>query len=259
MNLIELIKSNKKTTLVVLTIVIVIILVITFISSKKSNTSETFTTLQDIKEDDIKEHDIKIENTENDNDQLLDEVNKTYENSFITVDRDGLGPEYNLTYGELTYNGMKNIRKCLKQNNLADDTFIDLGSGNGRTLFYGVLSGFKKSKGVEIVEPRHKFAVNAREKLKKHFGDKIELKQSDIFNLDSDFFPPNTAIFMSNLLFPSETNQKLIKFLSENTKADTVLIVSRLPENLYQFKLIEKIHVPMSWSENSDCYVLKKQ
>ena len=65
-------------------------------------------------------------------------------------------------------------------------------------------------------------------------------------------------IFISNLLFPLDTTQKIIKFLSDNTPADTILIVSRLPNNLYQFKLIETLAIGMSWDKNSRCYVLKK-
>lgn len=178
--------------------------------------------------------------------------------SFISVDNIGKGKEYNLTYGEITEDGIKNIINFLKENNIPVSTYIDLGSGNGRSLAYAIKNGFSKAKGVEIVEERHNYAVNAIAKLPQ-YNDKIELVQSDIFILQPSFFPKKTTIFVSNLLFPPETNQKLFQFLSANTQDDITLIVSKIPTDLYKFKNTGTIDVPMSWEKKSTCYVLRKQ
>ena len=88
--------------------------------------------------------------------------------------------------------------------------------------------------------------------------DRITISKSDIFKLPPSYFSKESVIFISNLLFPQETNQELIKFLSDIIPSDTIIILSKIPNNLYKLKLIEKMHVPMSWSHNSECFILKK-
>jgi SAM-dependent methyltransferase len=177
--------------------------------------------------------------------------------SFITVDNESKGPMYNLTYGEITEEGIKNIVGYLKANKVPTSTYIDLGSGNGRSLAYATKNGFSKAKGVEIVEERHKYALNAIDQLPE-YKDDIELLHADLFNLSPTFFPPESTVFVSNLLFPPETNQNLFHFLSDNTPNDVTLIVSTIPTNLYKYKIEATIDMPMSWAHASTCYVLRK-
>jgi len=190
----------------------------------------------------------------------LEKVEKLFSSeSFITVPKNNTDQNYNLTYGELTWNGMENIGKYMELKDLSKNTFIDLGSGNGRTLAYAVLNGFKEAKGTEIVEARHNYAMNMRKKLDGYMKDKIKLSNKDIFQLDPSYFPSESVVFISNLLFSENTNQKLINFLSENTPSNVIIILSSLPNNLMKFKLIETLELPMSWSKNSTCYVLAKK
>lgn len=182
-------------------------------------------------------------------------VDKIFDSdSFITVPNN----IYNLTYGEMTWEGMENISKYMELKDWSKNTFIDLGSGNGRTLAYALLNGFKEAKGTEIVRARHEYAMNMRKKLDSYMKDKIKLSNKDFFKLDPSYFPPGSVIFISNTVFPKETNQKLINFLSKNTPSDVIIILSTLPDDLGKFQLIEKIELPMSWSINSKCAVLKK-
>lgn len=178
--------------------------------------------------------------------------------SFITVKKNELGDKYNLTYGELTWPGMKNILKYCIDKGIPRKTFIDLGCGNGKTLAYAIHSGFKDAKGSEIVQARYVYAMKAREKLDGYMKDKIHLSNKDIFELKPEYFPKDSVIFISNLMFPEPTNQEMIKQLSKVTPANVIMIVSKLPSDLYQFKLIEQINVPMTWNPDSNCYVLKK-
>ena len=191
--------------------------------------------------------------------EKFEKIENVYKNNpFINVPHDGMGEQYSLTYGELTNDGVKTIKNCLeKYKNPNDMTFIDLGSGDGKALTYAIANGFKKAKGVEIVEERHNVAVDTINKLD-DIKDDITLHKGDIFKLDPSFFKDKSAIFVSNLLFPPNTRQQLIKFLSDNTTDDTILFVSRIPDNLHKFKLIEELKVPMSWNNESRCYVLKK-
>jgi hypothetical protein len=179
-------------------------------------------------------------------------------NSFITVPSNTYG-NYNLTYGEITWEGMENISKYMELKDWSKNTFIDLGSGNGKTLAYALLNGFKEAKGTEIVKKRHDYAVNMRKKLDSYMKDKIKLSNKDMFKLDPSYFPPGSVIFISNLVFPKETNQKLLQFLSKNTPSDVIIILSSIPDDLGEFKLIEKIELPMSWSKNSKCAILRKK
>lgn len=177
---------------------------------------------------------------------------------FITVDNKSKGDQYNLTYGELTSKGMGQIVKYLEAKGVKpkETTFIDLGCGNGKTLAYAAVYGFKQARGAEIVEARYDYAERKRAQLEERMRERIRLTNSDMFNLPKNYFPTKSVVFVSNLVFPDETNQKLIQFLSEITPAETIIIVSKVPNNLYKLKLIEKINVPMSWATNSECYVL---
>ena len=125
-------------------------------------------------------------------------VDKIFDSdSFITVPNN----IYNLTYGEMTWEGMENISKYMELKDWSKNTFIDLGSGNGRTLAYALLNGFKEAKGTEIVEARHNYAMNMRKKLDGYMKDKIKLSNKDIFQLNPSYFPPGSVVFISNLLF----------------------------------------------------------
>lgn len=185
----------------------------------------------------------------------LDKIFKS--DSFITVPSNTFG-DYNLTYGELNWEGMENISKYMELKDWSKNTFIDLGSGNGRTLAYAILNGFKEAKGTELVQARHNYAMKMRNKLDSYMKDKIKLSNKDLFKLDPSYFPPGSVVFISNLVFPKETTQKLINFLSENTPSDVIIILSSIPDNLGKFKLIEKLELSMSWSPNSTSYILSK-
>jgi SAM-dependent methyltransferase len=187
----------------------------------------------------------------------LKNIDKLYVNSFITVDNKLYGDKYNLTYGEMTWKGMTNIVNYCKNKNIPINTFIDIGCGNGRTLAYASISGFKQAKGVEIVKQRYDYAVNTLQKLDPSIKSKISIENKDMFNLNKDFIPKDSVIFISNLLFPPKTTTELIKHLSNIAPASTYVILSKLPNDKVDYKLIEQIDVPMSWDRYSRCYVIK--
>lgn len=190
---------------------------------------------------------------------LLSKINKVFgtnKQSFIKVDNNMLGEEYNLGYGEITNSSLKIIRNFLKKIGKYD-IFIDLGCGSGRSLALSLNNGFKYAKGVEIVEERYNYAVKSLKKITS-IKKKYEIICSDIFDLKKTFFDSKCVIFISNLLFPKETTQKLIKFLNENVKKDTIIFLTVIPPELYDFEILDIIETPMSWSSNSKCYIIKK-
>lgn len=180
------------------------------------------------------------------------------EESFISADQNETSDGYNLTYGELTWRGMNKITEYMKLNGYPKKTFIDLGSGNGRTLAYAILGGFEEAKGTELFKKRHEYATNMREKLDKSMRDKIKLTNADLFTLDPSYFSAGSVIFISNLLYSEALTQKLIDFLSDHTPSDVVIVLSTCPENLQKFRLKQQINTPMSWAADSICHVLSK-
>jgi len=195
---------------------------------------------------------------------MLKLIKEIYVDGFIRLpDNKMHGDQYNLTYGELTSEGMENIVKYLESRDIKirDSTFIDLGCGNGKTLVYAIIYGFKKALGTEIVKERYEYALKKRELLDPNIKDHITISNLDIFDLPSEYFLPtiyhgNVIIFISNLLFPEETTQKIIQFLSKIVAKNTIVIASKIPNNLYKFKFIRQIDIPMSWSMKSSCYIL---
>lgn len=163
----------------------------------------------------------------------------------------------------------------MKEEKLSCSNFIDLGCGNGRSLALARLNGFTYALGVEIVDTRYDFALNAIEKLSSKIKENIVIEKEDLFNLDSSFFLEN-----SNLCFPEETNRKLFTYLSKhvrvkelssfsprletqsvsNVPASSIIIVSKIPnvEDLHTFKIHKKINIPMSWAQSSECFILIK-
>jgi SAM-dependent methyltransferase len=173
---------------------------------------------------------------------LLTKINKVFgtnRESFIKVDNNMLGKEYNLGYGEITNNSFKIMRTFLKKIGKYD-IFIDLGCGSGRSLALSLNNGFKYAKGVEIVEERYNYAVKSLKKIA-NIKKKYEIICSDIFDLKKTFF-----------------DQKLIKFLNDNIDKDTIIFLTVIPSELYNFEILDRIETPMSWSSDSKCYILKK-
>jgi hypothetical protein len=127
--------------------------------------------------------------------KLKRKVDKIFKSdSFITVPNNTCG-DYNLTYGELNWEGMENISKYMELKDWSKNTFIDLGSGNGRTLAYAILNGFKEAKGTELVQ--------ANKKLDQKLGNIVEpdqdaLKQASNQNPEYDDTTTNTDLHIQH-------------------------------------------------------------
>jgi SAM-dependent methyltransferase len=192
----------------------------------------------------------------------INEINKVFDKStFISLDSKAKGPEYSLTYGEITSDAIQSIVDYIKTQDLLYTTFIDLGCGSGRSLAMAINNGFLHAKGVEIAEERYECAVKSCEKLSLKLKNSINIVQNDLFELESEFFPEddNYVIFVSNLCYPVATNERLFEFLSKQTKPGTLLCVSRTPKKYGDFEFITKIKTPMTWNKNAECYVFRRK
>jgi hypothetical protein len=164
-----------------------------------------------------------------------------------------------ITYGELEYDGIQSLIKHLNQN---FDNFIDIGSGRGKLpLYVAGLPNISKSLGIEIVTERHNDAIELKNKLNKFKKqtDKVILINKDFFEVDLlDYSSKPTLVWISNLCFPEELTNNIINKLLTVLISGSIISCSRMYTlNSDKIKLIDKLTVNMSWSQNSDIYIYK--
>ena len=165
---------------------------------------------------------------------------------------------HQITYGELTYDGLENIKKNLAKHNIEYDNFIDIGCGKGRSVLHmSGLDNIKKSIGVELVSERVNHAKNVINKLKgkyKYFLDSAEIIEGDFTKQNyNKIFDKNAKIFIwiSNLCFSEEVNAKILVKIQNDFGDRFVICCSKeLPHN----NKLKKIFVEpakMTWDTNS--------
>lgn len=185
-----------------------------------------------------------------------EEIDKIYNFGYITYDKESY-KGIPTGYGEMTWDGIHSIAEYMKKTDPSCRTFIDIGSGSGKLLTMGVATNFfQKVRGVEIVKERYDYSIEKSKVLPWYIRNKIDIRYGDVFGMGADFFQENSVIFISNLLFPEDFNSKLFEFLFANLRRNNYLIVS-ITDPLSRKNFIDKIRVPMTWLENSDCYIYK--
>lgn len=171
---------------------------------------------------------------------------------------------HQITYGELTLEGLENIRTHLAKHNIKYNNFIDIGCGKGRAVLY--MSGFdniKKSVGIELVSERANHAKDVITKMNdkyKHFlssaniieGDFTKQNYSEIFDKDALLF-----IWISNLCFSKEINAKILTKIQQEFGNRFVICCSQeLPHN-DSLKKIFVEPIKMSWDGGSKVHGYK--
>lgn len=195
----------------------------------------------------------------------IDEIDKIYKkNSGYILNlskNENNGNNYPLTYGEITYDALKNIKNKFS----TKDTFIDLGCGTGRSLVYALITGFNNAKGIEFVETRvqsGKKSISEIQQKKLQINlNNLKIEQGDLFSLDNSYFPDNSIVFISNLMFSDDLNNKIMDFFDTKISSkNIVLIISKkINKTSKTFVLDENLlSTPMSWDVNSKCYVYLK-
>jgi len=159
---------------------------------------------------------------------------------------------YNYTYGEITYDGIKNLYPTkIKSANI-----IDLGCGKGKSLIY-FKSLYPKSKvsGVEIYDDYYNKAKKTTQSID------VNLMHDDLFNID---LSPYNVIYISNLCFPEEINNKIgEKIINECVKSPLYIGCStglNISSNSKYHVNREKKSIKQTWSDtgNGHLYVLEK-
>tara|TARA_B000000437_G_C11639745_1_gene303055 strand:+ start:324 stop:938 length:615 start_codon:yes stop_codon:yes gene_type:complete len=166
---------------------------------------------------------------------------------------------YNYTYGELTYDGIKTIINMVinhtKTSNLKNFTFYDLGCGTANTLKYACeLANFKKLIGIEFSKTRYNIAMDNINN-----NCNVELINNDILSSKIKYNKPKSVIYISNLCFSDNVNVKLAKKLSKELKHNSIIFSSKLLPISISHKLINiKLHQTWNTSSNSYMYIINK-
>lgn len=160
------------------------------------------------------------------------------------------------TYGELTQEGMINlINELIDKNiikNINDLVYYDLGSGYGKTVINAVVNiNFKRAVGIELAIERVKIAQNALNKLNDHFKKRIQLIHGNILEKD---ISDADVIFISNLCFSKEINDKLANKIANECKKGVIIMSSKqLTHN--KLRNVLNTTTKMTWSQNSSIHI----
>lgn len=201
-----------------------------------------------------------------------DQLKKLYPSVvFDNVNKSNPQTIYATTYGEMNYEGLDEINKKYNKENQIK-YFFDIGSGRGKlVLWQAAQPEIINSYGIELVEQRHKDAVDLLNNIKTYgsgqfdnFVSKVNLINSDIFDvnlsnlIDLDNFNsnPGVLIWFSNLCFSKDINEKVFDKIIKELPKGTIIICSQASINP-NLQFIEQIFIPMSWSSNSNIYVYR--
>ena len=166
---------------------------------------------------------------------------------------------YNLTYGELTYNGLRTIYGELRDKFKDGIKLIDLGSGRGKIPIMGVLFfSFEYATGVELVPERHEIANSILNELGIDNQKKLNFILGDIFDISDEELSRHNLIFISNLCFASDMNDKLYDKL-KNVDENTIIVLSKRFQNNEVFAETKIENVEMSWSKSNVMYTYQKR
>jgi SAM-dependent methyltransferase len=160
---------------------------------------------------------------------------------------------YAITYGELTLEGLKIIMN--KIDSKKDKVFVDLGSGNGNIVINAIKehSNLYKSIGVEFSKSRHETAENnlKKENATIKNNKKVKFLNNDI--LDDGFnYVDFDIIYISNLCFSDEINDKLSQKINKECNSGTHIFCSRPLLGLSNIPNPVIFQVPQTWTSQSN-------
>jgi hypothetical protein len=195
---------------------------------------------------------------------------------------------YNVTYGEINYDGIEKLYKSIMSMFFDEYVFIDIGSGNGKVALYlASKQQIIKSIGIELVKERYDYSLSLFNKLNRRsflqFTQKIQLHNNDMFNVDFSSVSnirnrPNlkSIVWISNLCFGEECSKQLFGKLSKELPEDSIVCFSKLYESMVSkpfkdgnvqshtklidtdFIYLDTINIPMSWNVDHMVHIFIK-
>ena len=171
---------------------------------------------------------------------------------------------YAIVYGEMTYKGINQLNTIVNPNN-DFKYFIDIGSGRLKLPIYMASNpNIIKSYGIELVTERYNDGMQLLDKLKQNsnfniYTSKITSINDDLFNIDlRTLLPEKTFVWISNLCFSENINDKLFHKLTTELKPESIICCSKQPStDIPGLEFVRNIPIQMSWTENSDTYIYK--
>lgn len=153
------------------------------------------------------------------------------------------------TYGELTKEGMD---KMLDGIVTKGKTFIDMGSGLGKTVIWAAIKGFQKSIGIELAKERHDAATSIQNSLSDIYKNNITFINDSFFDAPVDFSSID-IVWISSLCFPNEIMGKIANKLNNDLKKGAIVFSSK---EINAPKLVPSgtMGVKMTWNENSNVH-----
>lgn len=136
--------------------------------------------------------------------------------------------------------------------------FYDLGSGVGKiVLGLTALNSSLKGVGIELVSERVQQANTALQRLR-DTSIKQRVEFVCLSFLDESINYSNACwVFISNLCFTYDTNQKLNEKLERELNTGSIVVSSK-ELNSSKFEQLNHITLPTNWSDESKVYVYKK-
>jgi hypothetical protein len=154
---------------------------------------------------------------------------------------------FNITYGEMQYEGIELFYKTVMQSFFDEYDFIDIGSGRGKIPIYmASKQQIIKSIGIELVRERYNDSVSIFNKLKeksktflpimkkiflfnKNVMDMNISQLSSIKNEIGEVSQKKSLIWISNLLFSKELSIQIFEKLSKELLPGSIICCSKYP------------------------------
>jgi Histone methylation protein DOT1 len=174
-------------------------------------------------------------------------------------------PEHKTTYGEILPESIPVLYEIFSKyaplNKISQPyrNFYDIGCGIGKVVI-GMASqhSFLKCNGIEVVPERIIQANTALQRISdESLRKRIEFLCISMLD-DSVNYTNACWIFISNLCFEKEINEKLFEKLSNEVKSGCVVVCSK-EHNNSTFEKLNHMSLPMSWSDQAKVFIYKKK
>ena len=150
-------------------------------------------------------------------------------------------------YGEVD---PKSFLKIVRDIDLNDCNFLDIGSGLGKLVIYLAINTNFYVDGIEIDKVRYNKSISLLDNYE--YFDKVEFFNDDFTN---KYFGSYNFIYCCNLVFDDKTNNKLYKKIEIEFKG--IFILFNYPISLEHY-LIREEYVKTSWSKKAIIFIFNK-
>ena len=154
-----------------------------------------------------------------------------------------------MLYGEITQNGMKMMIKQLRKNKIFKDVhFLDLGSGNGRSVLHmGLMDEVITSTGIEVFESKSDYANNLFKSVGYPYPEKINLINEDWFSIED--YSKYNMVLLNNADTLHNPPFSVLKQLKKGTIILCVFAIKN--SHVLNVEKIESINSYYSWTNSS--------